>query len=353
MEVGSLNNFLDTRYSQCSFSIIIVQSVISYNEMEVRQGGSKEDIRQGYNVWVDLADPTPAELRNAQQSFHLDGKALEEYVNKSKKPQVRVLDSHIFTILLDMKYDNAQTLVSEGVYIFLGRGWLVTIHSSKVDLAGTVKKILEEKNRPLIESSVDALYYSILSSIIDRYEQLLTAIELSVADMERLSVHRRPSKRTLERLDDMSRQMIILRRHFWHIRDVINFLIHVQEERPDIKYLRIVYDDINQLIELVEAHQDTINFTRELYIANVSLQMNDTIKMLTIFSAVLLPLTFISNIFGMNGLDLNNIWRMPFGFAVVLAAMAVVAAALLVFIKGKQWILVSKSDQERRQEKPM
>lgn len=332
-----------------------MQNVISYNEREIRQGGSKEDIRQGYTIWVDLSDPTPAELWGAQQSYHLDGKALEEYSNKSKKPQVRMLESHVFTLMLDMKYGDAQTLVTEGIYMFLGRGWLVTVHSSAVDMMTVVKKILEEKNRPLIESSVDALYYSILSSIVDKYEQLLTAVELSVADMEKRSVHKRPSKQMLERLDDLSRQMIVLRRHFWHIRDVVNFLIHVQEERPDIKYLKIVYDNINQLIELVESYQDTVNSTRELYIANVSLLMNDTVKTLTVFSAVLLPLTFITSVFGMNGIDLNNIWNLPSGFAVVMAVMAVAAVALILFLKAKQWILVredAKRDRERR-DKPM
>lgn len=321
-----------------------MQSAISYNEAEVKQGGTKEDIRQGYNVWVDLVDPTPPELLNVQQSFHLDAKALEEYGKKSKKPQVRILDSHIFTIFLDMKYDDSKTLITEAVYLFLGRNWLVTIHSSKVDLMGVVRRILEERNRSLLGSSVDALYYIALSSIVDRYEQLLTALELNVADMERVSVHRRPSKQMLHKLDDLSRHMIVLRRHFWHIRDVINFLIHVQESHPDIKYLKIVHDDIHQLVELVESYQDTVNSTRELYIASVSLQMNDTVKTLTVFSAVLLPLTFVSSIFGMNGLDLNNIWNVPSGFTVVLAVMAMLAAALLVFLKGKQWILTAKEE---------
>lgn len=333
-----------------------MRNVISYNEREVRQGGSKDDIQQGYNIWIDLSDPTPAELWNAQQSFHLDSKAIEEYSNKSKKPQVRMLDTHVFTLMLDMKYSDVQTLVTEGIYIFLGRGWLVTIHSSTVDLTSIVKRILEEKNRPLLESSVDALYYSILSSIVDKYEQILTAIELSVADMEQRSVYKRPSKQMLEHLDDLSRQIIVLRRHFWHIRDVINFLIHVQEERPDIKYLKIVYDDINQLIELVESYQDTVNSTRELYIANVSLLMNDTVKTLTVFSAVLLPLTFISSVFGMNGLDLNNIWRVPFGFVLVMILMAAAAAALFAFLKAKQWILVRediKRINKEKQDKPV
>jgi magnesium transporter len=136
----------------------------------------------------------------------------------------------------------------------------------------------------------------------------------------------------LEYLDHLSR-------HFWHIPDVINFLTHVHEDRQDIKYLKIVYDDINQLIELVESYQDTVNSNRELCIANVSLQMSDTVKTLTIFSAILLPLTFISSVYGMNGLDLNNIWSIPVGFAIliiIVVTMGAVAAVLFLFFKKKQ-----------------
>jgi magnesium transporter len=128
-----------------------------------------------------------------------------------------------------------------------------------------------------------------------------------------------------------------LRRHFWHIRDVINFLTHAHEDRQDIKYLKIVYDDINQLIELVKSYQDTVNSTCELYIANVSLQMSETVKTLTIFSAILLPLTFISSVYGMNGLNLNNIWSIPVGFAIlIVVTMGAVAAVLFLFFKKKQ-----------------
>jgi magnesium transporter len=138
----------------------------------------------------------------------------------------------------------------------------------------------------------------------------------------------------------LSRQIIILRWHFRHIRDVINFLTHVHEDRQDIKYLKIVYDDINQLIELIESYQDTVNSNRELYIVNASVQMSDTVKTLTIFSAILLPLTFISSVYGMNGLDVNNIWSIPVGFAILIIIVvtmgAVAFAVLFLFFKKKQ-----------------
>jgi magnesium transporter len=315
-----------------------MSTIISYNEREVKYNGSKDDIKTGYNVWVDLIDPTPDELSSIQRSFHLDKVALEEYLNKSKKPQIRVVDNHKFALALDMKFKDAKTLVTEAVHLFVGRGWLVTIHSNKVDLQSRILTLFEQKNRTVIESSIDALFYNILASLIDSYEQLLTAIELSVTDFEQRTLYK-PSRRMLEYLDSLSRQIIILRRHFWHMRDIINFLTHVEEDKEDVKYLKIVYDDINQLIEMVESYRDTINSTRELYVANVSLQMSDTMKTLTIFSAILLPLTFISSMYGMNGLDLQNFFDFPMGFAVVLGTMGAITVGLFIFFKKKQWIL--------------
>ena len=105
----------------------------------------------------------------------------------------------------------------------------------------------------------------------------------------------RPSKQILVNLEGLSRQLIILRRYFWKVREIFNFLLHSEKEKQiQTRYLNIIYDDANDLLNLIESHKDTINSIRELYIAYISLQMNDTVKTLTIFSVILLPLTFIT-----------------------------------------------------------
>jgi magnesium transporter len=326
-----------------------MQNIICYNEREVKEGqGSKEDIKKGYNLWIDVVNPTESDLFNLQQSFNLDNKALENYENKSKKPQIRLLEDHNFTIFLNMKYKSIDNLDTEAVYFFLGRGWLITIHSSNVDLITRVRKMFAEKNKKILESPVDSLYYSILSSIVEKYEQLLTAVELKVMEFEKESLYR-PTKRTLENLDILSRQAIVLRRHFWQARHIMNFLTHIEEDKEDIKYLQIVYDDINQLIDLVESYRDTINSVREIYSGSVSLQLNDTMRILTVFSSILLPLTFLTSIFGMQGFDLNNIHSIPEGFTVLLIAMAVVSMALFYMFWKRQWISIPGNLHKNKQ----
>jgi magnesium transporter len=101
----------------------------------------------------------------------------------------------------------------------------------------------------------------------------------------------------------------------------------------------MVNDDISQLIDFVESFQDTINSIRELYVAKVSLQINDTMRLLTIFTVILLPLTLIAGIYGMNGVDLQNFGTLPTGFFPVIAIMVVIAIGLLLFFIKKQWLL--------------
>jgi magnesium transporter len=97
-------------------------------------------------------------------------------------------------------------------------------------------------------------------------------------------------------MDAFSRQAIMLRRQFWNVLNIIYFLLHNEKDKDDVKYIEMLYDDISQLIDFVESNESTINSIRELYVAKVSLQINETMRVLTIFMAILLPLGLIAAI---------------------------------------------------------
>lgn len=319
-----------------------MKTILSYNASEVKTDGSIEDLSNGYNIWIDFTEPDHEELFSMANKFDLEPETLEKYFNKSKKPEIRVLDNYTFTVMLDMKYKDPKTLETEGIYFFLGRHWLITVHSAQVHLKEMVEKLLNVKNKKIKEAQIDALYYNVITEIIDKYEQLLTAIELSVNEYQRRSFTR-PSSRMFEEIDVLSRQTIVLRRHFWHIRNIVNFLVHNEHDKDEVKYVEMVYDNITQLIDFVESYEGTINSIRELYVAKVSLQINDTMKVLTIFTVILLPLTLITGIYGMNGTDLNNIETIPSGFVLVIIVMACIGTGLLVFFVKKQWIFAREN----------
>ena len=305
--------------------------------------GSIEDMKEGYNVWEDVINPDEKEIDRLAKKFNLNKEAIQTCINKSKRPEIRQFDEHTFTVVVDMKNKDPETLLIEAVYLFLGKNWLVTIHSPEVDLKQIVERLFKIQNETIKNTRIDALYYNILAGIVTKYEQLLTALELSVNEYQRRSFVR-PLPAIFESIDILSRQAILLRRQFWHVRTIINFLLHTEKNKEDVKYVEMVHDDITQLIDFVESYESTINSIRELYVAKVSLQINETMRILTIFTAILLPLALIAGIYGMNGIDLKNITEIPLGFIVVLATMAVTVIAFVVFFIRKRWIVIGRGD---------
>ncbi len=315
---------------------------IHYNSkgIKINQVGSSDS--ESHKLWIDISDPSPEDLQSIAKEYDLDEDSIRLIGQKTKRPQIRMLDNHIFSIILDIRFKTIKQLLIEGIYIYVGQNWIITLHSSEVKIFSNIKDTLEKKNTKLLVSNINALYYTIIDEIISRYEQLLTAIELTITDFEQKSLYKKPSKNMLNYLDVVAKQTIVIRRHFWYTRDAINFLTHMQNQDNEIRYLQIAYDDIGQLIELVESYGDTINSTRDLYMANISLQLNDTMRILTVFSVILLPLTLIAGIYGMNGLDLTKLSDIPQGLLVVIVTMALISMLLLVFFKRKQWIFTKE-----------
>jgi magnesium transporter len=327
-------------------------TVILYNERELREEGSKSfssDLpnivkKEEYNLWIDLTTSATdihslSDLERIKQSFCLDEDAIKAVENGSKKPQARILKDHIFTIFLDLAYKNIKELNTTAIYFFLGRGWLITIHSKEIDLVDMGKNAFLKRNRRILKSSIDALFYSLLSALVEKYEQLLTAVELKVLEFEKQSQYR-PTKKTLQMLDALSKQAIILRRHFWNARNTISFLSYAKDDKEDVKYLKVVHDDVTQLIDMIESYRDTMNSTREVFAGSISLRMSDTMRILTVFSVVLLPLSFVTGIFSMSGFDLENVSYIPGGFSVVAGVLVSIAGISLLIFWKMGWIFV-------------
>jgi magnesium transporter len=261
----------------------------------------------------------------------------------SKKPHARILKDHIFTIFIDLEYRNILKLDTKAIYFFLGRGWLITIHNKETNLVDIGKNAFLKKNRRILESSIDALFYSLLSALVEKYEQLVTAVELRELEFEKQSQYR-PTKKTLQMLDVLSKQAIILRRHFWQARNTISFLSYAEQDKEDVKYLRMVYDNVVQMIDMIESYRDTMNSTREVFAASISLRMNDTMRILTVFSVILLPLSFVTGIFSMSGFNLDNVSDIPTGFAIIAVLLAGISAILLFTFWRRGWIFIREND---------
>jgi Mg2+ and Co2+ transporter CorA len=163
------------------------EHVIFFNSQDVRSTGSIKDVHEhnGQNIWIDLVDPTLGQIQTLRKFFPINESAMQQYNNKSKKAHIRVFDDQKFTVLLAIGFENSRLLTVEPIYLFVGNGWLITIRS--VAAIGTIEelyRLFEQKDKHLMASSVNGLYYSIVIGIVNSYEQMLTSMELTIAGRE-------------------------------------------------------------------------------------------------------------------------------------------------------------------------
>ena len=115
------------------------------------------DLKANHNLWIDISDPTDEDIRDLEKKFSLNKKALDRVIQKSKKPVVKETDHNSkFTILLVLKFNNLENIESSPLYSYVRDRWLVTIHSSKLDLVTKVKTIITDR-KTILESSIDAV----------------------------------------------------------------------------------------------------------------------------------------------------------------------------------------------------
>lgn len=136
------------------------------------------------------------------------------------------------------------------------------------------------------------------------------------------------------------RDMIILRKAVWPMRDVLNRFMRL--EPPLVSsttqvYLHDIYDHTVQTIDIIEGFRDVVGGMLDIYLSNINIRTNEIMKVLTIVSTIFVPLTFISSLYGMNFEFMPEL-HYRVGYPIVLFVMAVIAAGMLVFFRRKKWI---------------
>ena len=228
---------------------------------------------------------------------------------------------------------------SEQVSIILGKNFVISFQEKIGDVFDSVRDRIRSGKGRIRKMGADYLAYALIDAIIDNYFTILETISEKVEGIEN-EVISNPKPEILQQIYNLKREMIFLRKSVWPLREVINGLL--REESGLIKkethiYLRDLYDHTIQVIDSIETFRDMISGMLDIYMSSVSNKMNEVMKVLTIFAAIFIPLTFIAGVYGMNFQympELSLTWAYPAVWTVII----IVGLSLLFYFKHKKWI---------------
>lgn len=270
---------------------------------------------------------------------------IEDILNTHQRTKTDIFDDYIFIVFKMLTYNrDTKTVEGEQVSLLLGKNFVITFQEKQGDIFEPVRNRIRNSKGKIRKTGADYLAYALIDAVVDNYFTVLENIGEEIEFIEEELVSN-PMPHTLQRIHELKREMIFLRKSVWPLREIIGCL--ERDEVPLIKestniYLRDIYDHTIQVIETVETYRDIISGMVDVYLSSVSNKMNEIMKVLTIFAAIFIPLTFIAAIYGMNFNPEKSPFNMPelnwyFGYPFAIGLMVGIGAILLVYFKRKKW----------------
>ena len=272
--------------------------------------------------------------------FGIHPLVLEDIVNTDQRPKVEDYDDYVFAVVKMLRWDEtAKEVRTEQVSMVLGPHYLLTFQERPGDVFEPVRERIRNSKGRIRKKGPAYLAYALVSAVVDSYFAVLEKVGDEIEGLE-TKVLDAPSIEEQQRIYRLKREMILLRRSVWPLREAVGTLAKGESSQVDddsATFFRDVYDHTIHVAETVEMFRDTLSGLLDLYLSSVSNRMNEVMKVLTIIATIFIPLTFVAGIYGMNFEHMPEL-KLEWGYAAVWVVMLIVGASMIVFFRRKKWL---------------
>jgi len=294
---------------------------------------------EGNIIWADVSDPTSHDFEELAEEFGFHHLSIEDCRNQHQRPKVEEFTGYYFIVLYEAELVGpTDRLELRELNIFLGKNYLVTVHSRPIRAIETAKRLWHEWT-DRSDQGAGLLAYLLIDGIVDDYLPLLDLISERMDDLED-SIFGEFRTEALQEIFTFKKKLLHLRRCITPLRDVFNMLLRREQPifpRETHVYFQDVFDHLIRVADTIDTLRDMLSSTMDAYLSVTSNRMNQVMKRLTSISTILMSVTLIAGIYGMNFVFMPELrWR--FGYVFALLSMLVVGMALYVYLKKVKWI---------------
>lgn len=301
--------------------------------------------------WLDVQGLGSEEvLKQLAEVFHLHPLLLEDVVNVPQRPKVEDYHEQLL-IIAHMVLPKADEFgfEAEQVSFVLGKKYLLTFQEEpNHDCFNAVRDRLRTNKGRIRKSDADYLTYLLLDAVIDAFFPVLEDYGERLDDLEQEVVFE-PTHETLEKIYNLRRELLALRRAIWPQQTIINTLMRSSSTLVSSEveiYFRDCYDHVIQLLDIIESYRELASNLMEVYLSSINNKMNDVMKLLTVISTIFIPLSFVASLYGMNFEYMPEL-QVRWAYFAVLGLMGTIATGLLTFFWSRGWLKSSFPAQKK------
>ncbi|MDH3890219.1 MAG: magnesium/cobalt transporter CorA [candidate division Zixibacteria bacterium] len=290
-------------------------------------------------LWIDMCKPTDEESFVLTNDFQFHPLAIEDVIAEKPRTKIDDYDRYLFLVFQAVDYVGRQEgLKLSEIDLFLSGNSLVTVHYDEHRIFDYLYARTERDER-LMMRGIDFLFHAVIDTIVDNYNSTLDILEYEIDQVEE-DVLAEPDQDTVKSIFTLRRDILQLKRTVLPQKEVISQLSRQHYKLVSEKaalYFSDIHDHLVRISDVADSHRETLNSSLEVYYSSVSTKTNQIIKVLTMFTVLFIPPTFLVGLWGMNFEFMpEHEWK--YGYYMSLVLMAAIVLGLIVFFRKKKWL---------------
>lgn len=280
-------------------------------------------------------------INDIAAGYQLHPLTVEDILNMEQRSKVEEFDHYVFiTLKLLNWHAEKHTFSMAELSVVLGKDFVITFLEEPSNILDSIRaRINSHPTTSPQKQAPDYLAYLIVDAVVDNYFIVLDGVGDQIEKVEDYIISS-PTKQNARSLYRLKRQMLLLRKIIWPLRDVTNHILKMENNLiSDFThvYFRDVYDHIIQAIDTTDMFREMLSNMLDIYLSSLTNRLNEVMKVLTIIATLFIPVTFIASIYGMNFDFMPELhWR--YGYPAVLTVMGSIMLVMLTYFRRQKWL---------------
>ena len=302
------------------------------------------DTEGKYVRWLDVVGLSDEKIiKDICKKFEIHPLVIEDIMNIDQSAKVEDYEESLFVvakniILEAVEEDGDKVLQLEQISFMIYKDKLISFRHKDTGIFDDIDGRLKD-GTALRKNDPDDLLYALLDIIVDKYFTIMEDLGDRLDDLEDETLEN-PDRSILGKVYLLKRDLISIRNVLWAMRNTVSSLSKNEYDIINgntIYYFRDIYDHIIQIINIAETYREIASSMLEIYLSSISNKTNDVMKVLTIYSTIFIPLTFIAGVYGMNFKYMPELyWKYSYA-SFWLISIAITLYSIKIF-KKKGWM---------------
>lgn len=325
---------------------VITVTAYNANGAEEKTGSSLENCmlekKESGVIWINIEGLQDVKLiQQVAKQFNLHPLTVEDILNVGQRPKVEEFETYLFVTLKVILWQPKKSIFTVSqLSLIIGRDFVLSFQEQDTTRFDDLRKHLQSgTHQRLREQGSDYLAYRMIDTVVDEYFIVLEALGDQIEKIEGRIVAS-PNRRNSRAMYKLKRQMLLLRKAIWPMREVLSHLLYTDDiyiSKFTRIYLRDVYDHTMQAIDTLETFRDMLSSMLDMYLSGLTIRMNEIMKTLTIITTIFIPITALASIYGMNIPDVP-LMHSRWAFFSIAGIMLLIVIIMMTFFRRKKWI---------------